>query len=354
MPPGTMWLALVLAACAPPRDPLLDRYTGALAAYDAGRKALDAGDPQAAIAAFTRAHEADPDATALSLWLATAQATAGQTPAALHTLDDLVAAHPGASLAFYNRAAYRARTGNLDGAAADLRIALAAGVASPYAATMDPDFAPHRLDPAFARVLPPAPISARAEGPPGAVFLGSTVELKLTLVGVPSPVPTLHIAGPSACLALDAFIEEDDVVGLDLRRVLTLRYHATAPCIGQLGPFTLTLPDVPPLLVDAVSVTVEAPPGATTAPAPPPPPDLPLPAALVPDPTTHLATAPVPVGVLGMAPPDMTLSQDGRPPDVRMEHRVEGQTRTIGGWWRAAAPLGLGGTGTAEGLDPPR
>ena len=35
-----------------------------------------------------------------------------------------------------------------------------------------------------------------------------------------------------------------------------------------------------------------------------------------------------------------------------MKHHMEGQTRTIDGWCRSAAPLGLGGMGTAEGLDP--
>lgn len=347
-----LWL---LVACGPERDPALDRYTTALGAYDDGKKALDGGDAATAAVAFARALAADPDSTALPLWLSYAQAHAGATTEAIRTLDTLLAVHPGASVAFYNRAAYRARVGDLGGAAADLRIALAAGVASPYAATMDPDFASHRTDPAFTRVLPPAPIAAVAEGPAGDVFLGSTVEVKLTLTGIPDPAPALHIdtAGSASCLALQALIEDDSVADLDLRRVVTLRYAATAPCAGTVGPFTVTLPKAAPIVAAAVPVRVDAPPGALTHTPPPTPTDLPLPASFILDPATHLATLQVAPGVLVLAPPDIPLGQDGRPPEVRMEWRVNGQTRTTGGWWRDAAPVDLGGGGTAEGLSAP-
>lgn len=335
-----LWGALI--ACAPEPDPALTRLHDAMAAWDRGRARLDAGDASGAVAELSAARALDPQSTPLALWLARAQATSGDLPGAIGTLDALLDAHPGASVGWYNRAAYRARAGDLPGAARDLQVALAAGVTTPWAATLDPDFAALVDHPEARGLLPPAPVAVRARGPEGAVFLGGRVEVVVHVVGLPDPPPVLTVPEPAlGCLRLDAVVEDDRVMGGERWRELTLRFTPTGACLARVGPFVATL-EGRSAQGPAVEVRVEAPPGS-----PPPAPSslpspLPLPSALA---SGETRAERVGAGVAALGRPDRPITAAGRRPDVTLEWRVEGQTRARGGWWAGSGPVEL----TAEG-----
>lgn len=337
---------VLLAGCTGPADdPALTRYATSVGAYSAGREKLTAGDATGAVAAFREALAADPEAAALSLWLARAQAESADLPGAIATLDDLLARHPGASIAWYNRGAYKARAGDLRGAALDLTTALSAGVSTPAAATLDPDYAALRGHPDFPGLLPPGPVTVSVEGPEGAVFLGGQVEVRVTLVGVAEPYPELAVAGAAPpCLRLHTVVEDSRAEGAELWRTVTMRFDTVGPCRGQLGPVRAT---VAGLTVEdpGVPIVVDAPPGASLrAAAAPLPSPLPLPGGLVVA-GEPIHAARVGPGVASVGRPDRPVTVEGRKPDVRLELRAEGQTRGTGGWWAAPEPVTL----TAEG-----
>lgn len=332
-----LWLGLAGCEREPPRDPRLDAIATRLATWERGKKALDAGDPVQARAAFAEARALAPDDTTLTLWEARAAAAAGDLDGALALLDETVNSHPGASAAWYNRAAYRARQGRLAEAAADLRVALDAGVTSPWAATLDPDFAPHRANPAFAAILPAAPLSVAATGPDGAVFLGGTVEVTLMARGLAEPRPTLGLAPFAAsCLALRELVEDGQVDGDTARWVITLRFDTKGPCRANLGPFTLTGAGGIPAQSGVVSVVVEAPEGAVVGEAPPLPLSLPLPGTLfAANPGRQATRVAGGVAALAGADEELSASRGGGPagPAVKLELRVSGQTRARGAFW---------------------
>ena len=91
-----------------------------------GTSALESGDYDRAIEAFAEAHRARPNDILLEAWRAKAFAEAGQTQEAVSLLDRVIAARPSFLEARYNRAAYRARMGDFEGAAVDLTSLLAA------------------------------------------------------------------------------------------------------------------------------------------------------------------------------------------------------------------------------------
>lgn len=322
-----IWLAL---ACA---DPALDPYARALRAWEEGRAALDAGDPAAAAARFAAARADDARSPVLALWEARALAAQGRLPDAERTLDAVIAAHPDEGLAWYNRAAYRARQGRLDAAGADLEAALRRGAASPFAAAADPDFAPHLAHPAFARLLPPAPLIAVAEGPTGPVWLDGQVEIVLRTRGLAALAPRLVLDGAAPpCLALERVVQEDAVDGEVATRVVTLRYRAVAACRVALGPWTVHA-GAARVRLDALPVEVEAPEGRPAPPAPAHPSELPFPGS-VPSPGALAVGG----GALATAGPEAPPSRDGAAAPVGLEWRVGGQTRAVGGWWPGPGP----------------
>jgi len=324
------WLLVaLLVACR--TDPQLDPFARSLAEWEAGREALDAGEPGRAAEAFARARAADPSSTTLPLWEARARAAGGDLDGAVALLDELLRARPGVAEARYNRAAYLARQGRPEAGRDDLRLALAADVATPYAAAADPDFAPHRAGPVYAGLLPPTDVTGSVAGPDGPVFLGSVVEVKLNLEALARTPILLRRDGPDpGCLHLDRLLE-DDLEHADVRlRQLTLRMTATAPCEVELGPFVAGAGGVE-VELGRVKVQVEAPPGAAGRASV-------LPATLF-VPSDHapvgaeVRTVAVADGTLALGPLRRTLVADGRRPEWAVEWRVNGQTRATGGWW---------------------
>lgn len=326
----------LLLACS---DPQLDPYRDALEAWGQGRDALEAGKPADAVDHFVRARAQDPRSPALALWEARARADAGDLGGAERVLDAAVVATPELAEAWYNRAAYRARQGHLDAAAADLEVALARGAASPFAAAADPDFAPHLDHPAFARLLPPAPLVARAEGPEGAVWVDGQVEVRIRMHGLAAQAPTLRFpeAAPAG-LVLQRVVEDDRVEGDVAMREVVLWYRARAPTEARVGPFVIQAGSAQ-VVLDPVAVKVEGPPGPLPPPAPHPA-ELPLPAALAPL-AEDWAARRVGGGVCALGRPDEAVTADGQPPIVELEWRVAGQTRARGGWWPGDAPRAL-------------
>lgn len=326
-------MLILLLACS---DPQLDPYRAALDAWRQGRDALEAGRPAEAVDHFVRARAHDPRSPALALWEARARADAGDLPGAERVLDAAVVATPELAAAWYNRAAYRARQGHLDAAAADLEVALARGAASPFTAAADPDFAPHLDHPGLARLLPPAPLVARVEGPEGAVWVDGQVEVRLQVHGLAAPAPTLRFPeAPPAGIALQRVVEDDRVEGEVATRALTLWYRASAPALARVGPFVVQAGSAQ-LVLDPVTVKVEGPPRPLPPPAPHPA-ELPLPSALAPLAEDWTARR-VAGGVCALGRPDEAVTADGQPPAVELEWRVAGQTRARGGWWPGDAP----------------
>jgi hypothetical protein len=320
-------LALLLGC----RDKALAPFADALAAYEDGRTKADAGDPAAAAEAFATARTKDPGSPALVAWEAKARADAGHPEQAEALLDELLADHPDLGLARYNRAAYRARQGRLGPAAEDLRAALEAGVASPYAAAEDPDFAPHRADPAFAGLLPAIPLVGHLKGPEGSVWIGSTVEVKVQLESLATATLALRREGADpGCLHLDRVVE-DDAEQADVRlREVTLRMTATAPCTATLGPFVASVGTTDTAL-GTVDLVVEAPPG-TGGSAAKLPAVIPIPSQLAPSGAT-VRVEPGAGGTVAMGPLDAGLTAEGKKPAYALEWRMAGQTRAIGGFW---------------------
>ena len=325
----------LLAACT---DPALRPYQQALTAYDQGRADLDAGRPAEAALRFQEARALDPRSPTLPLWQARALAADHRLPEADATLTELIRAHPDLGVAWYNRAAYRARAGRAVESAQDLSRAIELKETSALRAAADPDFAPLRDDPAFRGVLPRQPLLAAVQGPEGAVFIGSRFTLTFRLMSLPELRPTLQIAQPEiGCLEAARLVEDRHEEADLLLRTVELTLIARAPCDTSVGPFTLRFDggrdgeDL--VLLDPVRVRVEAPSTAVGARAPALPSVLPLIGDLA-----HGAAAPVGQGVAARVDRGTPLSIGGQPPALPMELRLDGQPVAAGGWWPLLPP----------------
>lgn len=334
---------ILLLACA---DPELDPFARALASYEAGQEALAAGDPKAAAARFAEARAADPRSLPLVLWEARALAEATDLAGAEARLTEVLQADPTVGMAWYNRAAYRARAGRMDESASDLRRALELGVRGPLEAAADPDFAAARAHPAFAGLLPPQPLDATIRGPEGAVFVGSRVPIEIAVTTLPGAAPILRReGGDPGCLRLSRVVQDDRESAGAHTRTLTVELRAEGPCDAMLGPFTVSGANGASATLGAVPVKVEAPPGTPAVSGLPP-----LPAEwLVPSAfaaaDAGFAAARAGGGVVAMGPAGRAVSAQGAEPEVRLEWRVDGQTRAVGGWWRSDGPVVLSADG---------
>ncbi len=338
-------MLISLLTCA---DPALERYSVALAAWEDGRAEGAAGRPLEAARAFAAARAKDPENVALRLWEAKALADAGALSDADAGLGELLQAGPNIGIAWYNRAAYRARAGRFNESAADLTRALALGALSPLEAAADPDFFVARTHPAFVGILPLQPLEASVRGPEGAVFLGSRVPVELTLVTLPSARLTLVRAGDDpGCLGVSRVLQDDLEGEGSVERRVTLELRARGPCVAHIGPFTITS-DEALVELPAVAIRIEAPTGTgSPSDATPLPVRWPVPSMYSAS-DTGFACARVDDGVVALGRPDRSITGNGRRPDVVLEWRVGGQTRTIGGWWWESGPVALAAEGWAE------
>ena len=327
-------MLLALAAC-DRGDPALDRYGKALHAWQDAQDATRRGDAPGAVVAMAKARAADPDSVPLAIAEASALAAAGRTQEAVDALGVVLRAHPEVGAAWYNRAAYRVRLGQDDGAAADLREALRRQVRTALETAADPDFAPVLSKPAFAAILPPQPILAEASGPSGAVFVGGDVEVRIRIAALPAAKLTLARDGAALdCLTLTAIVEDDTADGI---RTLTLRFRGVAACNGTIGPF-LVHDGTASVATAAVNIEVDAPSEFTPPMVPPLPTRFPIPGALAGD-GWQAERLDGLVVALGRA--DRQIKGNGRKPDATLAWRVSGDTRAAGGLWMEDGVLEL-------------
>jgi len=163
-----IWLAV---ACS---DPDFGHYGDALQAYEDGRVAMSTGAPLVAAEAFARSVEADPSSEVLVAWEARALRAAEQNGAALSRLNAGVSRFPNGQILRYDRAALRAKTGDISGAADDLRWLYAHEHANPIVVGEDPDFLLLRSDPVAKELVPQAQVEASVEAESGSVLVGDT------------------------------------------------------------------------------------------------------------------------------------------------------------------------------------
>ena len=307
-------------------DPKLIPFRDAATAYDAGRKALDAGDADAAIVRFAEARTLDPQSATLPLWQGRAFAAAGRLDEAVSAADDAIALHPDDGIAHYNRAAWRARQGRLNEAAAGLQMALTLKAATVWQAARDPDFQPHRASPAFAAVLPQQDLLAKLEGPGTTSFLGSELVLTFTFVGPDDQVPVLIGPAVPACLRQRRIVEDDHLQEGTARRELRVYFTAMAACVATVGPFEArgsqspsdpTRVIIPAQTVTVLGIEATGDGGATAQP---------LPVAWI-FPSAVSGSAPVP----GWDGATATMGTRPAASQVLLEWRVDEQTRSVGG-----------------------
>ncbi|GDX79979.1 hypothetical protein LBMAG42_17900 [Deltaproteobacteria bacterium] len=333
-----MIAALLLLACA---DKELAPLKGALDDYSRGRAALEAGEKEAAVAAFVEARRGDPGSAVLALWEARARAATGDVAGAEALATGVIAEHPDAGLAWYNRAAWRVRLGHHDAAADDLRHAIVLGARSPYEAALDEDFRSVLGTAPFLEVLPPAPVVGRTTGPEGNVFLGSDLLVQVELLSAPGVRAELHRSTDSpGCVVLERVVEDQATQAGVLARRIDLHFRASAACSARLA-FDVSMTDgsMPPIPMLPVAIQVEAP-SSFRQPAPDVLPSrIPLPGSIAP--TSGGWTAGRAGGLVwAMGRADVSPTLDGASAPIRLELRVDGSTRAAGGAW----PNTSGGT----------
>lgn len=233
--PGLLWLALA-AACGP-SDAVRARFAAA-EAHDQGRALLAQGDPVAAEQAFARARAQDPESPTLVAWQARAQELSGRVDAAEQTLDGGLERFPQDPDLRFNRAALRARRGELDAAAADLRALIAAGALTPAQAAEDPDLIRLRTRPDLAPLVPLPALWAELIGEAGSVLLGDDYDAILTLDAPDGPLEVRDLGEPAGLLRRTRVVEDrvGQSGGRTLRRV-ELGWRAIAPGRAHLGPW---------------------------------------------------------------------------------------------------------------------
>ena len=310
-------------------DPVLDPIAEARADYDRGQEALASGDPDAARRAFAEARAHDDQTPTLAAWEAHAAAEAGDVVGALALLDAALGRWPRSADLRFNRAALRARSGDLPGAAEDLRALYSSGLLSPREAAADPDFAPLAAHPDYAVLVPPPRLDVVVTGEAGSVLLGEPWDLDLEVRGPADAALAIgEPSGGAGLLALERVVEEVGPVEAGRRgRQLRFRWRAEAAGVGALGPLTLragpATAEVEPQAIEVVALGKRAEPAA-----PPRWTTLPIPSALG-------ASDPEPTLVrhgewwVVTAPPSARIAWEGPAAEVRpvaLELRREGQT----------------------------
>ncbi len=235
MIPVLMPVLIQLMGCSS-ADPELVAQRQALDAWEAGQHALEDGDHSIALARFDEALQHQPDDPLLIAWKARAIAADGRPEEAAELLRPVVDRVPRFVEARYNRAAYLARTGELDEAGIELARAIDGGAARSRQAMVDPDFAPHLDHPAFA-FLPDEMLIVALDAPSDALFWGSEAALRLRVIGAegaPATVEPAELSGPLELVE----VTEDVVESTEgLVRDLTWTFKVRGAGEVVLGPF---------------------------------------------------------------------------------------------------------------------
>jgi len=228
-----IWLAI---ACS---DPDFGDYGDALHAYEDGRVAMSTGSPLVAAEAFARAAQADPSSEVLVAWEARALRAAEQNGAALSRLNAGVRRFPMGHLVRYDRAALRAKTGDISGAADDLRWLYAHEHANPIVVGEDSDFVMLRTDPIAKELVPQAQVEATVEAESGSVLVGDAHVLDFRITsrtGAAVKIARLEEGGQGLVIRriVEDVIEEGPIW---TRRRLRAEVLAVEPGRTVIGPW---------------------------------------------------------------------------------------------------------------------
>lgn len=206
--------------------------------FSQGRTHLEAGRPAKAAQSFSEASAVDPESAELWIWQAKALAEQGELEAAIDALDRAVTLRPGLVEGWYNRACYKARAGDLDGATQDLQQALRSPELDRIQVAQDPDLAPLRADPRNAAWIPLPKLVVQATVPTEPAFLGAEIELSVTLEDGGQQGWQLRGGPESPLLQPVQWLEETSAASPGQRR-LRLRYRVQGGGAAQLGPWTV-------------------------------------------------------------------------------------------------------------------
>jgi hypothetical protein len=248
-------LLLLLAACG---DAELDPIARDLASFEAGKAAYEAGDFATAEARFhALAASPLPSATPAS-WEVMAVAGAGDTARALSLAEAALKRFPEDVTLRYNRAALRARLGDLAGAAEDLRRLYEAQKVDPFVVGEDPDFIGLATHPDYAELAPRAVVAAAIGAAPPSVLLGEELRLVIEIIG-PASAP-LSITGPATtAFSLRRVVENElPAQGRLQGRQVELSLRALTPGDQVLGPWRIAAVDsfaeVGPVRIEVVAL----------------------------------------------------------------------------------------------------
>lgn len=236
------WLVLGLACSGPCPAQRERTLQGAIEDWDQGRLALEQGDPAQALARFEAAAAADPDSPTLWAWQAHALEALQREEEALALLSEALERFPEDADLRFNRAALRARAGQLEGAAADLLILSSRDQLDSQQASTDPDLARLRERPDLAGIVAPPRIDVALSGSSGRVLLGDPWDLTLLLETSAGAAVDIRDMGEPPRLLQRVRVVEDRLEsrpGRDLRRLET-SWKAVQPGQGKLGPWLLS------------------------------------------------------------------------------------------------------------------
>lgn len=321
---------VLLVACS---DPELSPVADALTHWDAARAAVEGGDLDMARQRIGRARALDPGSPALAGWEADIRRRQGDTEGALEVLDAALAGSPDHAGLLQQRAWLRMRQGSLSGAAADLAPLVRAGIVDGEVLAADPVFSALADDPATAWLVPPPHVEATVSTESGAVLVGETWVLDVTVDLRAGESLEVSRTGPptGAPLRLERVVDDRlETDGRREQRRLTWVFRATGPGSARLGPWVVSTERASTELA-SVPVEVTALGQRRTAGVAWVPESLPVPQSLAPlhapaEPRMDRTRTVLP------APPGAQVTLEGAPePGVVMaEARAAGQPRWTG------------------------
>ena len=233
-----MWLLLWGCDSSPSVPAELAEQHAALEAWKDAEQHRKAGDYLSALEDVERALEKDTRSP--ELWLSKGHVLAG-----LQRFDEAIAAasralefREGWSDAYYDRACWYSRAGEVERAAADLAIALSEGGIDRLTAAADPDLEALRADERFSSIIPDRYLPADVQADERSFFLGSDWEVHFKFLNRPDAAVELRLLDLGDWPARHVRTVEDiwpegAVNSHDLRIV----FRVTGSGAGSLGPW---------------------------------------------------------------------------------------------------------------------
>ena len=203
---------------------------------------MESGDYQNAASAFGKAMNADPERPALVAWYARALQYAGENDQALQHYDAGLKRFPDDTDLRYNRAALRAKMGDLNGSAADLRWLYANEAVHPVQVGEDKDFVALGTDSSLSELVPVAQVEASVKGESGSVLLGESYTMEFSVTSRTGADIGVALVGDSIPqLALHRLVEDViDVGEIWTQRVLRAEFLGVEAGRVVAGPWLVS------------------------------------------------------------------------------------------------------------------